>query len=342
MKKVLFLLSLMTILSGCRVETKGTYNEKVIVELLEYHTAQIGFYHKKGILRVEMYVHKNGQRISCSSYRGEIDYVTKTTNYTIPLKQDRVAFELPQKEQAFYEDKSPIQLEVTHMSAKKGYEIRISQSNCPLLNMKEPKLVNSTDIISIVQEAEENPTFWNKTKLFLAKGAVVLRDVINSPFDHIFGNIEWVNHWWFLLYLGGLLLIAIGLKVFYPLVWVGVIMQYAYLQFMTPPFFMLWPSIVGWGWTIVCVLPMIFLVSFNITQCISVIGSVFNGLGAFIILFIPALISLMSLGELLFIIIEDHFEIIVFFILASVGELYIFLGTFTDGYGNVWGVYGPR
>ena len=173
----------------------------------------------------------------------------------------------------------------------------------------------------------------------IGDGIIFCRDKINSVFDFFFGNMSFTSHWWFLFYIAGLLIMAVGLKVFLPLVWLGVIMQYAYLQYMSPPFFMLWPSIVGWGWMLLCVLPVIIIISYNFAMCVAVVLQAFTSWANFLILLIPAFISIFSIFTLIDIAFSDHLELVVFFIIGACGETYTLIGTFTEVYGNVWNVY---
>ena len=337
MKKILFLLSLITILSGCRVKVHGPYNEVVVVPLADSYNATVNFTKKGGEIAMDMWLY-NGD-VYKTRYWGGVYWKSKKATYVFHLTQNGFNDNLTKKEKKLYTESDIIKMEVTYFPKQKNYKIRFYDSHFYALNMNHPLEVYPEED----EPKEEKPqTFLGKVIDGIGNGIAFCRDKVNLAFDNTFGNVRFASHWWFLFYLGGLLLIAIGLKIFTPLVWVGVIMQYAYLQYMSPPFFMLWPSIVGWGWTILSVLPIVFIVGFNIAMCLSVVGAAFSDWLAFIILLIPAFISILSLFLLLDITFTDHLELLLFFLLGAGGETYAFIGTFTDGSGNVWDVYMKR
>jgi len=336
-----FLLIFLTAITliGCRVKINSPYNEYVSMELPDSHTACINFSKKHNVISVGIDINKEGERFCRTHYSGEVDYIGRKATYKFPLEQKYISKDLTKKELKFYKENSPIEMEVQYMPREKAYSIHFFNSKCPLLNTGKQEVGYNIRMGKLTRDANENPTFWRKTKVFMTKRVIALRDAIDGAFDYVFGDISFVSHWWFLFYLGGLLFVAIGLKIFTPLVWIGVIMQYAYLQFMSPPFFMLWPSIVGWGWTIICVIPIILIVAFNFAMCVAVIVSAFTHWLSFLILIVPAFIAILSIFTLLDIAFTDHLELLVFFLLGAGAESYTLVGTFTDVNGNVFKVY---
>lgn len=199
---------------------------------------------------------------------------------------------------------------------------------------------NESVHLSLSEVAANDASFWDQVKVALAKSAEFVYTTIEDGFERIFGSLDFSSRWWFAFYLGGLLIMSIGLKTFLPLCWIGVIMQYAYLQFMSPPFFMLWPSIVGWGWMILCLIPMVFVFCTNALLCVSVIIASFkHGFVNFLIMLIPVLLCIMTLFSLIEIAFTDHIELVAFFILGAIGGGKKFIGTFTDANGNSYDIY---
>ena len=347
MKKHLFsfagavLFGVALIFMGCNARSRhGVYNEIVTLPLADSHSARINFSHKGTVLNVNMYLNKEGKSLCRSHYVGETKFSKRDAHYTITLGQYRVVTEdMTKKEQKLYTEPGFIQMEVNYLPKQKAYNIRISQSHCPALNMDAPALVYSAPKNPDSSQPDKERSWFGKMIDAIGDGILFCREKVNSVFDYVFGNISFESHWWFLFYLGGLMLMALGLKVFSPLVWIGVIMQYAYLQFMSPPFFMLWPSIVGWGWTIICVIPIILIVAFNFAMCVAVIVSAFTHWLSFLILIVPAFIAILSIFTLLDIAFTDHLELLVFFLLGAGAESYTLVGTFTDVNGNVFKVY---
>ena len=340
MKKILFFLFISFTLAGCGIRAHGPYNEDVNVPLEDGHTATVNFHKEHGVITANVFIWKEGYSSIRSRYLGGVKFINRNIDYTFYLEQNFLNDDLNKKQRKYYEENNPIRMDVIYHSKHKSYDIRFQDSQCPVLNTSVAKNLQSDRILAEKEKrANKDRSFIDKSMNWLVYNYESASDYINNAFDTVFYNWSFKSHWWFLWYVGGLLIIAIGLKIFTPLVWIGIIMEYAYLHLMAQPFFMLWPSVVGWGWMLVSVIPIIILISFNLMLCVSVVISTFKDLGAFVILLIPAFIAIMSIFSIIDIAFTDHIELVVFFLLGATGSSYTFIGTFTDGSGNIWRVY---
>lgn len=340
MKRILLFLLVSLSMTGCGLRSHGPYNEVVNVPLEDGHTVSVNFHKEHGMITANVFVWKKGYSSIRSRYLGGVKFINRNIDYTFFLEQNFLNEDLNKKERKFYEEKAPIRMDVIYHSKSKTYDICFQDSQCPILNMPSSKELQSERILAKkAKKAEKDRSFVKKSVEWLVYQYESGSDYINNAFDTVFYNWSFTNHWWFLFYIGGLLIIAIGLKVFTPLVWIGIIMEYAYLHFMAQPFYMLWPSVVGWGWMLLSIIPVVLLVSFNLMLCISIVISTFKDIGAFFILLIPAFIAIMSIFSIIDITFTDHLELVLFFILGASGSSYTLVGTFTDCSGNVWDVY---
>lgn len=340
MKKVLLFLVISLSFMGCGLRSHGPYNEVVNVPLEEGHTITVNFHKKHGIITANVFVWREGYSSIRSRYLGSVKFINRNIDYTFYLEQNFLNDDLNKKQRKYYEENGPISMDVIYHSKSKTYDICFHDSQCPILNMSSPRKLQSDRILGKeAKKRDKDRSFIEKSVDWLVYYYESGSDYINNAFDTVFRSWSFKSHWWFLFYLGGLLIIAIGLKVFTPLVWIGIIMEYAYLHFMAQPFYMLWPSVVGWGWMLLSVIPIVLLVSLNLMLCISIVISTFKDIGALIILLIPAFIAIMSIFTIIDIAFTDHLELVIFFILGASGSSYTLIGTFTDGSGNVWDVY---
>ena len=339
MRKFITLCLIALLALGCKVKIEGPYNENVDLSLPQNHTANIRFVREKGKVNVNVFLMKKDVDTYRAHYVGAVKYRGEKQRYVFSMEQVTYYMDkLPKKERAYYTDPNP-KMEVQYDSKNHAYTILFSGSKCPILQMSNALSTGSDKWEELEQQANDG-SFWTKVKIALAKSVAFVYTKIENGFDRTFGKLDFSSRWWFAFYLGGLLIMAIGLKLFTPLCWIGVIMQYAYLQYMSPPFFMLWPSIVGWGWMILCVIPVVIAICMNAVLCVSVIISTFiNGFVNFLIMFIPMVICIMSLSALIHIAFTDHIELIVFFIIGALGGGKQYIGTFIDANGNVWRLY---
>lgn len=339
MRKFITLCMIALLALGCKVKIEGPYNETVHLNLPQNHTAKIHFSHENGKINANVFLNKKDVDTYRAHYTGVVKYVGEKQTYVFPMEQVTYYMDkLPKKERAYYTDPRPT-MTVQYSPKTHAYSFQFSGSKCPILQTSNTYSTGNEKWEEMEQEVK-NGSFWTKVKYGIAKAVVFVHSKIQNGFDRTFGKLDFSSRWWFAFYLGGLLIMAIGLKLFTPLCWIGVIMQYAYLQYMSPPFFMLWPSIVGWGWMILCVIPVVIVICMDAVLCVSVIISTFiNGFVNFLIMFIPMVICIMSLYSLFHIAITDHIELIVFFIIGALGGGKQYIGTFIDANGNVWRLY---
>jgi len=205
------------------------------------------------------------------------------------------------------------------------------------------KYVAVVDYKEIKKKESKPHPMWEKTKEYIGKGILYIGNGVNTLMDRVFGDLRMTNKWWFLLYLGAILMLYIGLSgdtlVSIPCVWVGAIAQFIYLKYMAVPFYMCWPSIVGWGWTIVSVIPIVLLIGFSIYISGALVLLTFSSWQCFLLLLIPTFINVLSFFALIGIIFTDHLELIILILVSLFGESKTYLGKFTDSHGNVWDVY---
>ena len=340
MRKYIIFCLLPLFFLGCKVRVEGPYNESVDLSLPQKHKADIRFSREKGNIYANVFLNKKGVDTYRAAYIGGVKWQGEKTSYVFTLEQRTDYMDkLSKKDRAYYTDPKPIKMEVQYTAKNHAYSIRFSGSKCPALQMPNAKSTVNETWEEIEEEADDG-SFWTKVKHAIGKSCAFIYNGIQNSFDRVFGSWDFSSHWWFLFYVGGLLIIAIGLKLFTPICWIGVIMQYAYLMYVSPPFYMLWPSIVGWGWMIVSLIPVVIIICMNAVLLVSLILSSFvNGFVNFLIMFIPVVISILSLIALVNIAFTDHIELIVFFIIGALGGGKRFVGTFIDANGNVWNVY---
>lgn len=339
MRKYIILSLISLLFLGCRIEVEGPYSEDINLSLPQNHTAEVRFSREKGNVYVNVFLNKKGVDTYRAHYTGVTKYQGNKTGYVFSLHQVTTYMDkLPKKERAYYTDPNPT-MEVQYTPKNHAYTIQFSGSKCPILQTSKA-LSSVNENWEKIEQEENDGSFWTKVKFAFAKSFSFVYTTIQNAFDWAFGSWDFSSHWWFLFYLGGLLIIGLGLKLFMPLCWIGIIMQYAYLQYMSPPFFMLWPSIVGWGWMLLSLIPVVIVVCMNAILCVSVILTSFtNGFINFLVMFIPVVIAILSLVALVHIAFTDHLELIALFIFGSLGGGKTFVGTFTDTSGNVWNVY---
>ncbi len=335
MKKFFIFCLIPLLFAGCKIKVEGAYSESVRVSLPQNHSAEVHFVRKNGKINSSVFLHKD-KGLARTQYGGSVKYQGDKKNYVFSLQQAAVyKNNMSKKEVNYYTDPHPIKMEVSYSPANESYQIRFSGSKCPAMQMSQAQTVANGSRPSFKEEFRRG-SFWRKVECLIGEVLAFTYTSIQNIFDRTLGKLDFSSRWWFLFYLGGLLIMGLGLQMFLPLCWIGVIMQYAYLQYMVPPFFMLWPSLVGWGWMIVSLIPMIIVVSMNALLCVGLILKTFtDGFINFLIMLIPAIIALLSIFALINIAFNDHLELIVFFIIGTMGGGKQVVGYFIDNNGNV-------
>ena len=339
MKKFFIFCLIPLLFAGCKIKVEGAYSESVRVSLPQNHSAEVRFARKNGQISAHVFLNKN-KDLALTQYGGSVKYQGDKKNYVFSLQQAAVyKNNMSKKEVNYYTDPHHIKMEVNYSPDNESYHIRISGSKCPAMQMSQAQTVANGSRPSFKEEFRRG-SFWRKVECLIGEVLAFTYTSIQNIFDRTFGKLDFSSRWWLLFYLGGLLIMGIGLQMFMPLCWIGVIMTYAYLQYMTPPFFMLWPSLVGWGWMIVSLIPMVIAIVMHAMLCVGLILKTFtNGFINFLIMLIPAFIAVLSLVALVNIAFNDHIELIAFFILGAFGGGKKFIGTFIDANGNAYDVY---
>ncbi len=335
MKKFFIFCLIPLLFAGCKIKVEGPYSETVYVSLPQNHSAKVHFTRKNGKISTHLFLNKN-KDLACSQYGGSVKYLGDKKTYVFSLQQLTVyKNNLSKKELSYYTDPKTVQMEVTYSPQNESYQIRLSGSKCPAMQMSQAQTVANGSRPSFKEEFKHG-SFWRKVECLIGEVLAFTYTSIQNIFDRTLGKLDFSSRWMLLFYLGGLLIMGIGLQMFMPLCWIGVIMTYAYLQYMTPPFFMLWPSLVGWGWMIVSLIPMVIAIVMHAMLCVGLILKTFtNGFINFLIMLIPAFIAVLSLVALVNIAFNDHIELIAFFILGTMGGGKKVVGYFIDNNGNV-------
>lgn len=165
-------------------------------------------------------------------------------------------------------------------------------------------------------------------------GKLRFKDIVRHPVLN--------SKWWILLLIGGAVLMFIGIRSEPLVTLLGIWMEIAYIVFAQEPFYMICPSIVGWGWTILCFLPTILLVGallfVNGYMTVMSCGEIGEGFRvvSFILILLSTVIFIFLLGRL---IITEYIEALLFILLGAIGGGKSFVGTFIGSDGSVFDVY---